>query len=103
MRGRTPEPVDLVTAVDRISAVEKDRIWHGRVVVQFREPRSFHALRPIGAAGRAIAGAAGRNGPAVAWHAVHGNHHLLRAFFFSSRRRHTRLQGDWSSDVCSSD
>src|SRR5256885_510125 len=25
------------------------------------------------------------------------------AFFFSSRRRHTRLQGDWSSDVCSSD
>src|SRR5205807_3518128 len=29
------------------------------------------------------------------WYAV--------AFFFSSRRRHTRLQGDWSSDVCSSD
>src|SRR5256885_1245128 len=25
------------------------------------------------------------------------------ACFFSSRRRHTRLQGDWSSDVCSSD
>src|SRR5256885_8688000 len=25
------------------------------------------------------------------------------SFFFSSRRRHTRLQGDWSSDVCSSD
>src|ERR1022692_4300014 len=24
-------------------------------------------------------------------------------FFFSGRRRHTRLQGDWSSDVCSSD
>src|SRR6266566_1626373 len=24
-------------------------------------------------------------------------------FFFSSRRRHTRVQGDWSSDVCSSD
>src|ERR1022692_2936140 len=24
-------------------------------------------------------------------------------FFFSSRRRHRRLQGDWSSDVCSSD
>src|SRR2546426_11523001 len=27
----------------------------------------------------------------------------MRFFFFSSRRRHTRLQGDWSSDVCSSD
>src|SRR6267142_2413946 len=35
--------------------------------------------------------------------------HLLGAvaahdiFFFSSRRRHTRLTCDWSSDVCSSD
>src|SRR5690349_23577563 len=28
--------------------------------------------------------------------------HLL-AFFFSSRRRHTRSLRDWSSDVCSSD
>src|ERR1022692_928800 len=28
---------------------------------------------------------------------------FFRFFFFSSRRRHTRLQGDWSSDVCSSD
>src|SRR2546426_7689754 len=27
----------------------------------------------------------------------------MGVFFFSSRRRHTRLQGDWSSDVCSSD
>src|SRR6266487_3828823 len=26
-----------------------------------------------------------------------------REFFFSSRRRHTRWTGDWSSDVCSSD
>src|SRR5438477_10505603 len=26
-----------------------------------------------------------------------------RFFFFSSRRRHTRLTCDWSSDVCSSD
>src|SRR5438477_2221858 len=26
-----------------------------------------------------------------------------RCFFFSSRRRHTRLTCDWSSDVCSSD
>src|SRR5260370_40456015 len=27
----------------------------------------------------------------------------LWAFFFSSRRRHTRFKCDWSSDVCSSD
>src|SRR5437762_13612082 len=29
--------------------------------------------------------------------------HLYLVFFFSSRRRHTRYIGDWSSDVCSSD
>src|SRR5438876_4356652 len=28
---------------------------------------------------------------------------LRVSFFFSSRRRHTRWTGDWSSDVCSSD
>src|SRR5262249_58612974 len=28
---------------------------------------------------------------------------LFLFFFFSSRRRHTRLVSDWSSDVCSSD
>src|SRR3712207_6903161 len=28
---------------------------------------------------------------------------ILRLFFFSSRRRHTRYWRDWSSDVCSSD
>src|SRR5207248_7617354 len=28
---------------------------------------------------------------------------MFLLFFFSSRRRHTRSYGDWSSDVCSSD
>src|SRR5437016_10825219 len=28
---------------------------------------------------------------------------MISIFFFSSRRRHTRLVSDWSSDVCSSD
>src|SRR5258705_9589705 len=28
---------------------------------------------------------------------------MMRFFFFSSRRRHTRCLSDWSSDVCSSD
>src|SRR2546430_9597998 len=27
----------------------------------------------------------------------------MHLFFFSSRRRHTRFDCDWSSDVCSSD
>src|SRR5256885_9984449 len=37
------------------------------------------------------------------WVAVEGLCVCVQFFFFSSRRRHTRLQGDWSSDVCSSD
>src|ERR1022692_2789950 len=42
-------------------------------------------------------------------HALHGGRGrggvecIDSLVFFSSRRRHTRLQGDWSSDVCSSD
>src|SRR2546430_10384708 len=31
------------------------------------------------------------------------NRRLHTYFFFSSRRRHTRFDCDWSSDVCSSD
>src|SRR5574337_882756 len=34
---------------------------------------------------------------------MHGRLHLKLFFFFSSRRRHTILSGDWSSDVCSSE
>src|SRR5205085_4434017 len=32
-----------------------------------------------------------------------GMQELIFNFFFSSRRRHTRFDCDWSSDVCSSD
>src|ERR1019366_4373865 len=32
-----------------------------------------------------------------------GPFHPVLDCFFSSRRRHTRLVSDWSSDVCSSD
>src|SRR2546430_813032 len=34
---------------------------------------------------------------------VHAVHFMRTLFFFSSRRRHTRFDCDWSSDVCSSD
>src|SRR5256885_8980369 len=39
----------------------------------------------------------------IEWELVQKVELELLVFFFSSRRRHTRLQGDWSSDVCSSD
>src|SRR5688572_31095167 len=34
---------------------------------------------------------------------IHGERITGVRFFFSSRRRHTRFDCDWSSDVCSSD
>src|SRR5688572_31117025 len=34
---------------------------------------------------------------------VHTQQEAYSFFFFSSRRRHTRFDCDWSSDVCSSD
>src|SRR6266581_7166812 len=34
---------------------------------------------------------------------VNGSLELIAYVFFSSRRRHTRWTGEWSSDVCSSD
>src|SRR3989440_4297400 len=39
----------------------------------------------------------GRRGTTVSWVV------WCTVFFFSSRRRHTRSDRDWSSDVCSSD
>src|SRR2546430_4796053 len=44
--------------------------------------------------------------PACCWAALASYQSLPLArlfFFFSSRRRHTRFDCDWSSDVCSSD
>src|SRR5258706_9407604 len=40
---------------------------------------------------------------AVAWELRYRCRVGFGFFFFSSRRRHTRLVSDWSSDVCSSD
>src|SRR2546426_2259982 len=48
------------------------------------------------------AGAHGSRGPRPRRSALSGTG-APSCFFFSSRRRHTRLQGDWSSDVCSSE
>src|SRR5438046_5688222 len=37
------------------------------------------------------------------WFSLRAASVSLSFFFFSSRRRHTRLVSDWSSNVCSSD
>src|SRR5437879_8105371 len=37
------------------------------------------------------------------YHSTTPSYFTSLVFFFSSRRRHTRYIGDWSSDVCSSD
>src|SRR2546430_5931690 len=39
----------------------------------------------------------------IAWRCIRVSRRPNILFFFSSRRRHTRFDCDWSSDVCSSD
>src|SRR2546430_9992203 len=45
----------------------------------------------------------GRAGPPTLVRERRPGHAVVPVFFFSSRRRHTRFDCDWSSDVCSSD
>src|SRR2546430_7556849 len=56
---------------------------------------------------RAVRRACGRMlercGPRSGTWSVEGVRSPCTFFFFSSRRRHTRFDCDWSSDVCSSD
>src|SRR5262249_56642313 len=70
-----------------------------RVVMSRRQGRAQIALRLRGR----VALAADRLRPRP--YRQSARLHVCRwtFFFFSSRRRHTRLVSDWSSDVCSSD
>src|SRR5689334_2221004 len=45
----------------------------------------------------------GRSRVVLRYHCRREEREQARVFFFSSRRRHTRWNCDWSSDVCSSD
>src|SRR2546423_8105910 len=74
-------------------------VWH--VDVDSVLGRSFNVGRVVQEkqvgqhrAGRSVGGCITR---------VENGHCEEVGFFFSSRRRHTRLASDWSSDVCSSD
>src|SRR2546430_8353582 len=64
------------------------------VVVSMAD-RSSQALQRNPGASRVRSGTIGHATVGVATHCF--------VFFFSSRRRHTRFDCDWSSDVCSSD
>src|SRR5690242_296816 len=74
--------------------VDENLSWSGyfknETAYRYREPRSFTKIRNM--------------------LALEANYRFTdridltaAGFFFSSRRRHTRLTCDWSSDVCSSD
>src|SRR5256885_4841963 len=61
---------------------------------------ALHEIAELGASQERVEGTAETG---AAWARLDRVGHALLICFFSSRRRHTRLQGDWSSDVCSSD
>src|SRR3972149_3419627 len=76
--------------------------WWGRVYIcggtLFLTPRRAGRRPSPSARCRYRADGGLRLLPATAFHT-----RPLPLFFFSSRRRHTRFDCDWSSDVCSSD
>src|ERR1022692_4224024 len=91
--------VNLGRAADQCDRSEERRVGKsvdlgGRRIIKKKKNRELRFRAKVGDfRQRAIAAIAGVVGPDV----------ICGLFFFSSRRRHTRLQGDWSSDVCSSD
>src|SRR5580698_11159906 len=95
--GRLPEP--RKAALARVRDPQSKDIIDEALALWFPAPRS-------------------ETGEDVAELQLHGGHVVIAGvfealaaiegcrpsvFFFSSRRRHTRLTCDWSSDVCSSD
>ena len=78
MRRRIAEVRDLVAAVDRIPAAEKDRVRHRRPVVLAGEPLARKPLGPVVAIRRFIASPRRRNGPLILLHAVKFDRKSLR-------------------------
>src|SRR2546430_1962139 len=76
------------TAMLRFAASDLGACWVGVVGVPVR-----HALPMLVVTNASSVNIASLDLPRTA----------LVQFFFSSRRRHTRFDCDWSSDVCSSD
>src|SRR6266446_2764472 len=98
--------------MERINSIDQDLIFPlreackglGQVVPRHGEKHHFTSrcfvFRDSGCATAKLV----HNFSQAFWSAVVANFYVEPSlFFFSSRRRHTRLQGDWSSDVCSSD
>src|SRR5690606_7128498 len=77
MRGRRAETLNLVTAVDRVAALEEDRMRHRRAVILARKPIALEALGAIDPDGGDVAAARGRDRPGVAVPAVDADRHLL--------------------------
>src|SRR5690242_14931509 len=112
MRGDTLDEGIAVNAPDKIpTAIIRPLVAEVGLVTEDQSERAVATLIAIektvveGASASALAAVlanpsrfAGRN---VGLVLSGGN--IDTRFFFSSRRRHTRLTCDWSSDVCSSD
>src|SRR5689334_2114612 len=81
-----------------VDAAEREVVVHGDARLLLAR-RLAHVVELGAALVELVERAIGRD-PALAHHGdAEGGLH----FFFSSRRRHTRWNCDWSSDVCSSD
>ena len=82
MRGGAAKPGNLVAAMDRIAALEEDRVRHRRIIVLAGEPSSLQPGGGICSVRRAVAGAPRRNRPVVPRRAVDRDGHSLGALVY---------------------
>jgi len=80
MRGRAPEMPNIIGAVDRVSALEEDRVRHGGVMVFARSVKAVEGRWTIRSGWRAIAAARRRNRPSALQNAIHIDIHHLPGF-----------------------
>src|SRR5688500_8785978 len=85
--------------IGRASCREGEKGAVGARAGEKEQARRWRAGREVGVIVGLVAVVSVRDRPRAANLTLHRS----RLLVFSSRRRHTRLQGDWSSDVCSSD
>src|SRR5690242_10858868 len=95
-RGRS-SPTSLVDVVARKGFEDGHASACGRDIYAISAPIVVEAAQRI------VTGLANKSGVVAPGEVVDAPQFLESLFFFSSRRRHTRLTCDWSSDVCSSD
>lgn len=89
MGCRAPQPLQVIGAVDGVSAMKKDRMRHRRIIIFAGAMKTAQKCGPIAACGCPVAAPPGRNRPNITKIAMHINAHLLLRYVYP--RQHARM------------